>query len=484
MSESNNEPHYTENAQEHLRQVQRLLDKHALQEMAERQQKMPRTERHELEDKLLHKRQLSELRGKLGGLHSADIVYILESLPIEQRLLAWDLVKADRDGEILIGVSEAVRESLIASMNRDELREAAAQLDADEIADLAPSLPQAVMRDVFKSLSIGEREQLRAVMSYPEDAVGALMDFDTVTIREDVTLEAVSRYLRRFEELPDHTDQLFVVDRDNIFKGVLPLNVLLVNEPCMNVAALVIRDSIKLQADEKTDQAAQTFERYNLVSAPVVDDEGKLLGRVTETTVMDYIRSASEKDALSLAGLREEEDIFASVWKSVKNRWLWLALNLCAIFFASRVIGSFANTIERYVALATLMPIVASIAGSSGNQTSAIIRSRTLRHITPSNARRLIGKELTIAGLNGMVLGGLTGLFAYILYKSVPLGLVITSAMILNLLLGTVVGILIPLAMQRMSRAPSIVSSVMLTAITVSGGFFIFLGLATIFLIH
>ena len=484
MSETNNEPHYTENAQEHLLQVQRLLDKHALLEMAERQQKMPRTERHALEDKLLHKRQLSELRGKLGGLHSADIAYILESLPIEQRLLVWDLVKADRDGGILIGVSGAVRESLIASMSREELREAAEQLDADEIADLAPDLPQAVMRDVFKSLSIEEREQLRTVMSYPENAVGALMDFDMVTIREEVTLEAVSRYLRRFDELPDHTDQLFVVDRDDIFRGVLPLNVLLVNEPDMNVAPLVIHDTIKLQPDEKAAQAAQAFERYNLFSAPVVDDEGKLVGRVTANTVMNYIRLKSKNDALSLAGLREEEDIFASVWKSMKNRWLWLALNLCAIFFASRVIDSFANTIERYVALASLMPIVAGIAGSSGSQTSAIIRSRALRHITLSNARRLIGKELAIAGLNGMVWGGLTGLFVYALYKSVSLGLVITSAMILNLLLGAVVGMLIPLAMQRMNRAPSIVSSVMLTAITVSGGFFIFLGLATIFLIH
>lgn len=485
MSETNNEPHYTDNTQEHLQQVQRLLDKHALQEMAERQQKMPRTERHELEDKLLHKRQLSELRGKLDGLHSADIVYILESLPIEQRLLVWDMVKADRNGEILIGVSKAVRESLIASMNRDELREAAKQLDADEIADLAPDLSPAVMRDVFKSLSIEEREQLRSVMSYPEDAVGAMMNFDMVAIRDDVTLETVSRYLRRFEKLPDHTDQLFVVDRDDIFKGVLPLNVLLVNKPSMGVAPLVIHGTIKLQPDEKADQAAQAFEHYKLVSMPVVNDEGKLVGRVTENTVMNYIRSESKNDVLSLAGVREEEDIFASVWKSVKNRWLWLALNLCAIFLASRVIGSFTNTIEKYVALATLMPIVAGLAGNSGNQTSAIIiRSRTLKYITQPNVRRLIGKEFAIAGINGLAWGGLTGLFAYFLYKSVPLGLVITSAMILNMLLGAAVGILIPLAMQRMNRAPGIGSSVMLAAVTYSSGVFIFLGLATIFLIH
>ncbi|MDD5180615.1 MAG: magnesium transporter [Gallionellaceae bacterium] len=479
------ESHYTENVQEHLQQVQHLLDKHVLVETVVHQQVLPREDRHELVDKLLHKRHLAELREKLGMLHPADIAYILEALPIEQRLLVWDLVKAERDGEILIEVSDAVRESLIATMSRDELREAAGQLDTDEIADLAPDLPQAVMRDVFKSLSTGEREQLRAAMSYPEDAVGALMDFDMVTIREDVTLEVVSRYLRRFDELPDHTDQLFVVDRDDVFKGVLPLNLLIVNEPNIPVNKLMLTDTIKLHSDDKADQAAQAFERYDLVSAPVVDEDGKLVGRVTVNTVVDFIRAESESDVLNLAGLREEEDIFASVWKSAQNRWLWLALNLCTAFFASRVIGGFENTIEKFVALATLMPIVAGIAGNSANQTTTIIiRSLALGQITQANARRLIGKEFAIAGLNGLVWGGVAGLFAYFLYKSVPLGLVMTSAMLLNLLLGAMVGIFIPLLMQRLGRDPAIGSSVMLTAVTDSGGFFIFLGLATIFLIH
>ena len=481
----NHEPHYTENVQEHLQQVQRLLDKYALVETVAHQQEMPRAERHKLVDTVLHKHHLTELGKRLGELHSADIAYILEALPIEQRLLVWDLVKAERDGEILIEVSDAVRESLIANMSRDELVEATEQLDTDEIADLAPDLPQAVMRDVFKLLSIEEREQLRAAMSYPEGAVGALMDFDMVTIREGVTLEVVSRYLRRFNELPDHTDQLFVVDRDDVFKGVLPINLLLVNEQDMNVAPLMISETIILRPDDKAEQAAQAFERYDLVSAPVVDEEGKLVGRVTVNTVMDYIRSESESDVLNLAGLREEEDIFASVWKSAKNRWMWLALNLCTAFFASRVIGGFENTIEKFVALATLMPIVAGIAGNSANQTTTIIiRSLALGQITPANARRLVGKELAIAGLNGLVWGGVAGLFAYFLYKSVPLGLVITSAMLLNLLLGAMVGIFIPLLMQRFGRDPAIGSSVMLTAVTDSGGFFIFLGLATIFLIH
>ena len=449
------------------------------------QQEMPHAAQRELVDNMLPQQYLSVLREKLSSLHPADVAYILEALPIDQRLLVWDLVKAERDGEILIEVSDAVRESLIDTMSPDELRVAAEQLDTDEIADLAPDLPHAVMRDVFKSLSVEEREQLRAAMSYPEDAVGALMDFDMVTIREDVTLEVVSRYLRRFDELPDHTDQLFIVDRDDRFKGVLPLNRLLVNEPETEVASLMITETITLHPDDKADQAAQAFERYDLVSAPIVDEDGKLLGRVTVNSVMDFIRAESESDALNLAGLREEEDIFASVWKSAKNRWLWLALNLCTAFFASRVISNFEGTIEKLVALATLMPIVAGIAGNSANQTTTIIiRSLALGQITPANARHMISKELAIGALNGLVWGGVAGLFAYLLYQNILLGIIMTSAMLLNLLLGAMAGVLIPLTMHRMGRDPAIGASVMLTAITDSGGFFIFLGLAALFLVN
>lgn len=479
----NREPHYTDDVQEHLLQIQRLLEKHALVEAVAHQQEIPRSERHELIDKLLHKRHLSELGEKLSSLHPADIAYILEALPIEQRLLVWDQVKAERDGEILIEVSDAVRESLIATMSREELRDAAEQLDTDEIADLAPDLPQAVIHDVFRSLPIEEREQLRAAISYPEGTVGALMDFDMVTIRNDVTLEVVSRYLRRFDELPDHTDQLFVVDRDDKFKGVLPLNLLLLNEPEEEVSSLMITDTIILHPSDKAEHAAQAFERYDLVSAPVVDEDGRLFGRVTVNAVVDYIRTESENEVLNLAGLREEEDIFASVWKSAKNRWMWLALNLCTAFFASRVIGVFENTIEKIVALAALMPIVAGIAGNSANQTTTIIiRSLALGQITSTNTRRLINKELAIGSLNGLVWGGVAGLFAYYLYKSIVIGLILTSAVLLNLLLGALAGLLIPLVMQRMGRDPAIGSSVILTAITDSGGFFIFLGLATLFL--
>lgn len=437
-----------------------------------------------LVETLLHKQHFAELQRKLEGLPPADIACILEALPIAQRLRMWNLVNSEHDGEILLDVSDAVRESLLATMNRKELLAAAGQLDANEIADLAPNLPQSVMRDVFKSQSIEEREHLRAAMSYPQDAVGALMDFNMIHVREDVTLEVVSRYLRHFDELPLHTDQLFVVDRDDVFKGVLPISLIVVNEPEVLVRNLMLTDTIQLHPDDKADQAAQAFERYNLVSAPVVDEDGKLIGRVTENVVLNFIRSESENGLLNQAGLRKEEDIFASAWESMQNRGAWLALNLCAAFIASRVIGEFENTIEKFVAVATLLPIVAVIACNSASQTAAIIiRSLARGQVTPDNARRLMLKELAISGLNGLVWGSSAGLFAYFLYRSAPLGIVMTSAMLLNLIVSAIVGMAIPLTMQKLGRDPATGSSVVITALTASVSFFIFLGLATIFLI-
>jgi magnesium transporter len=286
------------------------------------------------------------------------------------------------------------------------------------------------------------------------------------------------------DELPDHTDQLFVVDRDEAIKGVLPINRLIVTDPEVLVASVMNAEFISFSPDDKAQKAAQAFERYDLVSAPVVDQKNRLAGRVTVDAVVDFIRDESEAELLGKAGLREEEDIFASVWKSAKNRWLWLAVNLCTAFFASRVIGVFEGTIEKLVALATLMPIVAGIAGNSGNQTTTlIIRALALGQVTPESARRMILKELAISLLNGLVWGGVAGLFAWWLYGNVALGAVMMGSMLLNLLVSALVGILVPMAMQRMGRDPAIGSSVLLTFTTDSMGFFIFLGLATVFLL-
>ena len=441
------------------------------------------TERAELAHSTVTRQNRAILQRRLEILHPADIAYILDALPLDERLYIWDLVKADRDGEILLEVSDAVRESLISSMDTDELVAAAETLEADEIAALAPDLPQEVMDDVFQSLPLEERERLRAAMSFDEDMVGALMDFDDVQVRPDVTLEVVLRYLRRFEELPSQTDQLFVVDRGEHLLGVLPLNTLIVNDPELTVGQLMQPAPVKLLQHEKAAGAASAFERYDLVSAPVVDTNDRLVGRVTVDEILDFVRGRAEDEALAQGGLREEEDVFASVWKSFRNRWSWLAVNLCTAFFASRVIGAFEGTIAKLVALAALMPIVAGIGGNSGNQTiTMIVRAAALGQVSRGESRALIRKEMLVSLLNGLVWGGVMGVVATMLYRDFTLGLVMVLAMTLNLMLAALMGVLIPMTMMRMGRDPAVGSSVMITAVTDSGGFFIFLGLATLFL--
>src|SRR5574343_459484 len=471
----------TEDLQERLAEVQTLLARHKLVEELVHRQEGPR---HDLVEEVVHKQHLHELQARLEPMHPADIAYVLEALPTDERLIVWGLVNPELEGEVLLEVSDAVRESLIESMERTELVAAAETLDADELADLAPDLPQGVIDDVFRGLSVEEREQLRAAMSYPEDSVGSIMDFDMVTVREDVSLEVVLRYLRRFDELPDHTDQLFVVDRDEHLKGVLPLNILLVNEVDVEVGSLMQTDFVEFEPDDDAEDAAKAFERYDLVSAPVVDANGKLLGRVTVNDVVDFIREEAEQEQLAHAGLKEEEDLFASVWDSVRNRWAWLAVNLVTAFVASRVIGVFEGAIEQLVALAALMPIVAGIGGNSGNQTTTmIVRALALGQLQTSSAMRLWRKELGVSMVNGLVWGGIIGLIASLLYGSFSLGLVMTAAMTLNLMLAATIGVMIPMLMVRAGRAPAMGSSVMITACTDSGGVFIFLGLATLFLL-
>lgn len=479
---SEQDERHPDDVQQHLREVQELLARHKVVEDLVHRQDMPR---HELVEGLVHKQHLAELQNRLDRLHPADIAYILEALPLTDRLFVWDLVKAERDGDILLEVSDAVRESLIETMDPHELKAAAETLDADELADLAPDLPPEVMQDVFQSLDSEEREQLRAAMSFPEDSVGALMDFDMVTVREDVTLEVVLRYLRRFDELPDHTDKLFVIDRDDHLKGILTLESLLINDPDMAVTAAMHKENvISFEPQDEADDAAQAFERYDLISAPVIDAEKRVIGRLTVADVVDYIREESEHEILSNAGLREEEDIFASVWDSVKNRWSWLAVNLVTAFIASRVIGAFEGSIEKLVALAALMPIVAGIGGNSGNQTiTMIVRAIAMGQVEQSAMQRLMKKEVGVALFNGVVWGGLLGVLAWWLYGSASLGLVMTAAMTLNLLLAASAGVGIPMLRLRLGADPAIGGSVMVTALTDSGGFFIFLGLATLFLL-
>src|SRR5258706_2052121 len=335
-----------EEAQRALARVLGLLERQRSVESLVHREQTSTEQKKALVEQFVHKQHLTELKAILDRLHPADVAFVLEGLPLDDRLIVWESVKAERDGEILLEVADAVRETLIASMNRAELVDAVEQLETDEIAAIAEDLPPDVVEEVKEGLTPQERAQLRAAMSYPPNSVGARMDFELVSIRDDVTLEVVLRYLRRFDALPDHTDQVFVVDRDDALRGALSLDRLLVNDPETAVSRVMQADILTLAPLDDVREAAQAFERYDLVSAPVVDAKGRLLGRLTVDEVVDVIREAGQQEALAKAGLREEEDLFASVWNSAKNRWLWLAVNLCTAFFASRVIGTFETTLE------------------------------------------------------------------------------------------------------------------------------------------
>ena len=428
-------------------------------------------------------RYLNELINILHDLHPADMATVLESLPQQERVMVWKLSEPDEDGEVLLEVSDAVRETLIESMGQRELLAAIEDLDADELAELAPDLPKEVVHEVLESLDAEERAQVVSALSYEENEVGALMDFEMVSIRADVSCEVVLRYLRRFESLPDHTDKIFVVDDNDVLQGVLPIRSLLVSDPEELVENVMSTDVVRFRPEDDVEEAAAAFERYDLVTAPVVDNNKKLIGRITVDEMLDVIREESEADMLNMAGLKEEEDLFAPVIDSFKNRWMWLVINLCTAFVASRVIGMFEGSIEKIVALAALMPIVAGIGGNSGNQTiTMIVRSLAMGQLNLSQSGRLLRKELGVALLNGIIWGSVMGVVSYLLYGNIGIGLVMVAAMTLNLVLAASMGVLIPVIMEKFGRDPALGSSVLITAVTDSGGFMIFLGLATIFL--
>jgi magnesium transporter len=470
--------------QEHLEAIERLLARNRVVESLAHRQADSGERKHELVEDLVHRQNLTDLQKRLDELHPADVAYVLENLPLEDRRIVWSLVRSDRDGEILLEVSDAVRDTLLADMDSAEIVAATQNLDVDEIADLAPDLPEDVVQDIIEAQDVEDRAELQAALSYREGTVGALMDFEVVSIRGDVTVEVVLNSLRRYDELPPQTDAVFVIDADERLVGMVALNRLLVTDPDVEIAKLYEREVISFGPDDDADEAAQAFDRYDLVCAPVVDAQSKVVGRLTVDAVLDYVRSRQEQQELGKVGLREEEDIFSSVWASAKNRGPWLALNLCTAFMASRVVGAFEGSIERLAALAALMPIVAGIGGNSGNQTTTlIVRSLALGQVSAVNARRLLGKELGISVLNGVIWGGVLGFVTFMLYRNVALGGVMALAMLLNLMVSAIAGMFIPLAMDRFGRDPAVGSSVFLTFVTDSMGFFIFLGLATAFLL-
>jgi magnesium transporter len=465
----------------HLGHIRTLLERHRMVENIVHTQD---SRKHDLVESLVHRQHLAELRNRLVRLHAADVAYILENLAPDERRVVWQEVREKRGGEVLIELSESVRQQLIETLPREELLGALKQLDADDLSYLAEGLPPDVLNECLQSLSAEERTWLESSMTYPEDSVGALMSNVMVTARENDTLEQVLGQLRALDELPLHTDKLFVLDRRGLFRGVLPLTTILRHRPEMLVADVMATDVVRFGPDDSARDAAQAFERYDLVSAPVLNERGKLAGRLTVDVMMDYVRERSSDELLKLAGLSREEDLFASIWGGARNRWAWLGLNLVTAFVASRVIGAFESSITQLVALAALMPIVASVGGNTGNQTTAlVIRAIAMGQATTQNVLRMVRKELGIGLVNGVLLGIVVALFALVFYQNVVLGTVIAVAMLLNLLLAAFVGLAVPITLDRLGRDPALGSSVLLTAATDSMGFLIFLGLATLILL-
>lgn len=427
---------------------------------------------------------ISSAKRLLNALHPAEIADLLESLPHAQRLLLWEIVDSEVEGEVLLEVGDEVRESLIRTMDVGEIRAATEKLDLDDLADFVQSLPNKLIEETLQGMDKQNRQRLDTVLSYPEDSAGGLMNLDTVTVRADVTLDVVLRYLRLRGELPKHTDRLIVVDRYDHYQGVLGLRHLLTSAPEISVAERMRNDVQPILADSPASQVARLFEDYDLVSAAVVDQDGKLLGRITVDDVLDVIRDEAEQPFLSMAGLSQEDDIFSPASRSAGRRAIWLGVNLATAFLAAWVIGLFQGTLEEIVALAILMPIVASMGGIAGSQTlTLVIRGQALGQISRANTRWLLNKELLVSLLNGAIWATVVGVVTLLWFGDYRIGVIIGAALIINLIFAALSGVLIPFLLRGLNIDPALAGGVVLTTVTDVAGFVAFLGLATLYLL-
>jgi magnesium transporter len=418
----------------------------------------------------------------VNSLHPAEIALLLESLPPAQRKLVWDFVDPDLEGEVLLELSDNVRQALIEGMGAEELVAAAEGLEVDDLADLVGDLPEAVTRQILKSMDQQDRERLHAVLAFADDTAGGLMNTDTVSVRPDVSVEVVLRYLRMRDELPARTDSLFVVDRHDRYLGVLSLTRLLTEDP-ERLVGEILEEGTRIAPETPAHEVARLFQDRDLVSAAVVGSDGRLLGRVTVDDVVDVIREEAEHSVMSMAGLADEEDVFAGVIPSTRRRLLWLGINLITAFIAAAVVARFESTIEKVAALAALMPIVASMGGIAGTQTvTLIIRGLALGQVQWSNARWLLFKEIAVGGLNGILWALVVGVVTIAWFGTWKIAAIIGAAMLVNLLAAAAVGVIVPLVLRRMKVDPALSAGVILTTFTDVIGFATLLGLGALFL--
>lgn len=424
------------------------------------------------------------MRRLLSSLHPAETAHLLESLPPAERKVCWPIINPELRGEVLSYIGEDVRTGLMADMDTVDLLYATEDLDTDDVADLLQDLPEHVMQEVLRAMDTQRRRRVEAILAYDEDTAGGLMNTDVVTVRADITLEVVLRYLRMLGELPENTDSLYVVDHNDKYLGTLPLEKVVSRSRSAIVSQVMSHQREPILASVADEDVAHRFEKHDLVSAPVVDKDHHLLGRITIDDVVDVIRDSAEHSLLSMAGLGEDEDTFASVRKSVHRRSVWLGLNLVTAFLAAWVIGLFDATIEKVVALAVLMPIVASMGGIAGSQTlTLVIRSMALNQLNDKNQRWLLRKEFVVGAINGLIWAVAIAAVTVLWFGSIPIGLLIGTAIVVNLVAAALAGVLIPLGLRRVGIDPALSGSVLLTTVTDVVGFMAFLGFATLFIV-
>lgn len=420
----------------------------------------------------------------LKELHPAEIAHVIETLPVKQRDYLWERIPTEYEGEVLVNLNESVRSYFIKTMEPSALLAATESLETDDLADILSEIPQAISQELLLSMEQQDRERLKSVLSYADDTAGGLMDLNTIMIRADTSLEVVLRYLRFKNELPEGTDTLYVVDRENSYLGLLPLTTLLTSDPNLLVADTMNAGIEAINAETAVRDVVTTFEHRDLITAPVIDNNGKLLGRITIDDVVDAIRDEAEHSVMSMAGLNEEDDMFAPAFFSTKKRAVWLGVNLLTALLASIVIGQFEATIEKLVALAILMPIVASMGGIAGSQTlTLVIRGMALGRVGKSNAKRLLHKELWVGLFNGLIWAVIIAAVAGLWFDSIQLSYIIGTAIVINLFVAALAGASIPLILTRFNIDPALAGTVILTTITDVIGFFAFLGLATLIIL-
>ena len=423
-----------------------------------------------------------EVRQLLNTLPAAGIAHLLESTPPKARNVLWQLVEHESEGAVLQYLNEDIQSEILKELNAEEVAALTEGLETDDQADILQQLPEQVTTKILQSMDDQDRLRLEKVLSYPEDTAGGLMNTDSITVRPNHTIDVVLRYLRRHDTLPEMTDNVLVVNRDDVFVGILPLRTVLVSGPGTNVYEVMDTEIDAIPVDMKATQVAQLFEQHDWVSAPVIDHDGRLVGRITIDDIVDVIRDSTEHSLMSMAGLDEEDDTFAPVIKTARRRAVWLGVNLMTAIVASIVIFMFQDTLDAVVYLAVLMPIVANMGGVAGSQTlTLMVRSLALGHISPANSRWLLARELGVAILNGLLWALIMSIVAYVWYGELLLSYIIAAAMIINLLTAALAGAYLPLFLSRINIDPALAGSVALTTVTDSVGFFAFLGLAQIF---